>query len=108
MRFSFTLYHPTTCLAGNKIQVLAWEHANPSVKAQIHEMRGVYNNRLTPFEYSLRLPLMVADAIILEQHLGRAHATEFIRAVDPWCYPGEKTKAVVGLKSCVQRLLDKS
>ena len=70
--------------AGNKIQVLAWEHANPAVKAQIHELRGVYNNRLTPFEYSLRLPLMVVDAIILEQHLGRARATEFIRAVDPW------------------------
>ena len=88
--------------------MLAWEHANPAVKAQIHELLGVYNNRLTPFDISLRLPLMVADAIILEQHLGRTNATEFIRAVDPWCYPGEKTKAVVGLKSCVQRLLDKS
>ena len=64
--------------------MLAWEHVNHAVKAQIHELRGVYNNRLTPFEYSLRLPLMVVDAIILEQHLGRARATEFIRAVDPW------------------------
>jgi len=75
VRAWFTLYHPTTCFAGNKIQVLAWEHANPAVKAQIHELRGVYYNRITPFEYSLRLPLMVADAIILEQHLGRTHAT---------------------------------
>jgi len=88
--------------------VLAWEHANPAVKAQIHEMRGVYNNRLTPFEYSLRLPLMVADAIILEQHLGRAHGIEFIRAVDPWCYPGEKTQAPLVLRSYLQNLLKKS
>jgi len=88
--------------------VLAWEHAHPAVKAQIHELRGVYNNRLTPFEYSLRLPLMVADAIILEQHLGRTHATEFIRAVDPWCYPGEKTQASLELRSFVQQVLKKS
>ena len=64
--------------------MLAWEHANPAVKAQIHELRGVYYDRLICFEYSLRTPLMVADAIILEQHLGLTHATEFIRAVDPW------------------------
>jgi hypothetical protein len=104
----FTLYHPTTCFAGNKIQVLAWEHANPAVKAQIHKLRGVYHNRLTPFEYSLRLPLTVADAIALEQHLGLTHATEFIRAVDPWCYPGDETQAAVVLKGCVQCLLSKS
>ena len=108
MREWFTLYHPTTCFAGNKIQVLAWEHANPAVKAQIHELRGVYHNRLTPFEYSLRLPLTVADAIALEQHLGLTHATEFIRAVDPWCYPGDETQAAVVLKGCVQCLLSKS
>ena len=53
VRAWFTLYHPTTCFAGNKIQVLAWEHANPAVKAQIHELRGVYYNRITPVEYSL-------------------------------------------------------
>jgi len=88
--------------------VLAWEHAHPAVKAQIHELRGVYRNRLKCYELSLRLPLMVADAIILEQHLGPSHAIEFIRAVDPWCYPGEKTQAAVVLKSCVHRLLDKS
>jgi len=88
--------------------MLAWEHANPAVKAQIHELRGVYYDKLVPFEYSLRLPLMVADAIILEQHLGLPHAIEFIRAVDPWCYPGEKTQAVAVLKHCVQRLLGKS
>jgi len=102
------LYHPTTCFAGNKIQVLAWEHANPAVKAQIHELRGVYHNRLTPVEYSLRLPLTVSDAIALEQHLGLTHATEFIRAVDPWCYPGNETQAAVVLKGCVQCLLSKS
>ena len=28
--------------------------------------------------------------------------------MDPWCYPGEKTQAVVVLKSCLQHLLDKS
>ena len=88
--------------------MLAWEHANPAVKAQIHELRGVYYDKLVPFEHSLRLPLTVADAIVLEQHLGRTQATEFIRAVDPWCYPGEKTQAVLVLKSCVQRLLAKS
>ena len=88
--------------------MLAWEHANPAVKAQIHELRGVYYDRLICFEYSLRTPLMVADAIILEQHLGLTHATEFIRAVDPWCYPGENTQAAVVLKSCLQHLLDKS
>jgi len=89
--------HPTTCLAGNKIQVLAWEHANPAVEAQIQQLRCLSYNRTMPFELSLRLPLAVVDAIILEQHLGQTHATEFIRAVDPWCYPGEETQAIVVL-----------
>ena len=61
-----------------------------------------------PFELSLRLPLTVADAIALEQHLGLTHATEFIRAVDPWCYPGDETQTAVVLKGCVQCLLSKS
>ena len=51
---------------------------------------------------------MAADDIIHEQHPGRTHATEFIRAVDLWCYPGEKTQAVVVERSCLQHLLDKS
>jgi len=51
---------------------------------------------------------MATGAIILWQHLGRTHAVEIIRAVDPWCYPGEKTQAVVVLKSCLEHLLDKS
>ena len=63
--------------------MLAWEHANSAVKAHIQQLRGVSDNRLMPF------PLTVADSIVLEQHLGLTHATEFIRAVDPWCYPGE-------------------
>ena len=104
----FTLYHPTTCFAGNKIQVLAWEVANSAVKAQIHQLRGVSDNMRTCSELSLRRPLMVADAIILEQHLGRTHALEFISAVDPWCYPGEKTQASVELRCCVQDELKKS
>ena len=104
----FTLYHPTTCFAGNKIQVLAWEHANPAVKTQIHQLRDVSDDMRTWSEIPLRLPLMAADAIILEQHLGRTHATEFIRAVDPWCYPGEKTQASLELRSCVQHVLKKS
>ena len=107
VRTSLTLYHPTTCLAGNKIQVLAWEHANPAVETQIQQLRCLSYNRTMPFEHSLRLPLAVADAIILEQHLGRTHATEFIRAVDPWCYPGEERQAVVVLQSCVNKLFDK-
>ena len=60
-----------------------------------------------PLEFSLRLPLTVADAIVLEQHLGLTHATEFIRAVDPWCYPGEETQAALKLKYCVKRVLAK-
>ena len=51
---------------------------------------------------------MAAGAITFQQHLGRTHADEFIRAVDTWCYPGEKTQAVVVLKSCLEHLLDKS
>ena len=101
------MYHPTTCLAGNKIQLLAWEHANLAVKAQIYQLRGVSDSSLMPFEFSLRLPLTVADAIVLEQHLGLTHAIEFIRAVDPWCYPGEETQAALSLRHCVQRVLAK-
>ena len=90
-----TSYNPTTCLAGNKIQLLAWEHSNLAVKAQIHQLRGISDHRPMPFELSLRLPLTVAYAIALEQHLGLTHATEFIRAVDPWCYPGEKNRLLL-------------
>ena len=102
------MYHPTTCFIGNKIQVLAWEHANPAVKAQIRKLCGLSDSRLARFELSLRLPLTVADLIVLEKHLGRPHATEFVRAVDPWCYPGETTQAGVVLKKLVQSVLDKS
>jgi len=63
---------------------------------------------LMPFALSLRLPLTVADAIALKQHLGLTHTTEFIRAVDPWCYPGDETQAAVVLQGCVQWLLSKS
>ena len=87
--------------------MLAWEHANLAVKAQIYNLRGVSDSSLMPFEFSLRLPLTVADAIVLEQHLGLTHATEFIRAVDPWCYPGEETQAALCLRNCVQRVLAK-
>ena len=52
--------------------------------------------------------VMVADAIILKQHLGLSHALEFIRVVDPWCYPGEKTQSVVVLKSYVSHLFSKT
>ena len=83
--------------------MLAWEYANSAVKAQIHELSGVYYNRVANFDITLRIPLNVADVIILEQYLGRTHANEFIRAVDPWCYPGEKTQAVAVLKHCVQK-----
>ena len=95
------MYHPTTCFVGNKIQVLAWEHAYPAFKAQIHQLRGLSDSRLARIELSLRLPLTVADLIVLEKRLGRPRATEFVRAVDPWCYPGETTQAGAVLKKLV-------
>ena len=58
----FKLYHPTNSLAG---------------------MLGIYYNRLTRFELSLRLLFITAGDIILQQHLGLTHATHFIRTVDP-------------------------
>ena len=107
-RFSLSIYHPTTCFVGNKIQVLAREHANPAVKAQIHQLRGLSDSRLARFELILRLPLAFVDLIVLEKRLGRPRATEFVRAVDPWCYPGETTQAGVVLKKLVQSVLEKS
>ena len=86
----------------------AWEHSNPAFKAQIHQLRGLSDSRLARFELSLRLPLTAADLIVLEKHLGRPHAIEFIRAADLWCYPGETTQAGVVLKKLVQSALGKS
>jgi len=51
---------------------------------------------------------MATGDIVLKQYRGQTHATEFIRTVDLWCYPGEKTQAVVVQRSCLQHLLDKS
>ena len=51
---------------------------------------------------------MATGDIILQQYRGQTHATEFIRTVDLWCYPGEKTQTVVVQRSCLQHLLDKS
>ena len=88
--------------------MLAWVNANPAVKAQIHQLRGLSDSMSARIELSLRLSLTVFDLIVLEKHLGRPRAIEFVHAVDPWYYTGETTQAGVVVTRVVQTVLDKS
>ena len=90
------------------MEMLAWNLANTSVTDQITLLITMSDYRQSCFESSLRVPLSLADAIVLVQHLGRSKAAAFIDKVDPWCYPTEKTRALVGISSYMQQAVDKA
>jgi hypothetical protein len=50
----------------------------------------------------------VADAVLLEHHLGLTKAAYFVAQVDPWCYPHDGTPAKVGVKNYVQSVVAKA
>ena len=90
------------------MEVLAWKLAHTSVTDQITLLITMPDYRQRCVELSLRSPLSLADAIVLVQHLGRSKASAFIDKVDPWVYPTEKTRALVGISSYVQKAVDKA
>ena len=90
------------------MDVLAWKLASTSVTDQITLLITMSDYRQNCVELSLRAPLSLADAIVLVQHLGRTKAAAFINVVDPWCYPTEKTRALVGIATYVQIAVDKA
>ena len=90
------------------MEVLAWKLASTGVTDQITQLLTLSPYRHSYVELSLRTRLSLADAIVLVQHLGRTKAAAFIDVVDPWCYPTEKTRAVLGIFSYVQQAVDKA
>jgi hypothetical protein len=56
-------------------------------------------------DLNVRDRLSVADAVVLEHHLGLTKATIFISAVDPWSYPHDDTPASLNVKSYVQSVV---
>ena len=55
-------------------------------------------------DLNVRDRLSVADAVVLDHHLGLTKATIFISAVDPWSYPHD-TPASLNVKSYVQSVV---
>ncbi len=49
--------------------------------------------------------LSVADAVVLEQHLGLNKAANFVTNVDPWRYPHDHTPGSLKVISCVQSVV---
>ena len=54
------------------------------------------------YEPDCRGSVSVADAVVLEYHLGRTAATRVIEMVDPWQLPGENTRASVEIKYYIE------
>ena len=90
------------------MEVLAWKLASTGVTDQITQLLTLSHYRHSYVELSLRTRLSLADAIVLVQHFGYTKAAAFIDKVDPWCYPTEKTRALVGILSYVQQAVDKA
>ena len=59
------------------------------------------------YEPDLRGRVSVADAIVLEHHLGRTAATRVTEIVDPWQLPGENARSSVGIKVCIKIAVSK-
>jgi len=104
---SFEVAFPLTP-SGTKILVLAWNHASEAVKQQIDQLIGFTSSRLACYETNLRQPLSLADGIVVHHAFGLGFATKFVGDVDSWVYPGEQTKAAIGVKAYVQSTLDKA
>ena len=90
------------------MEKLAWKLANPIITDQITHLITMSDHRQSCVELSFRATLSLADAIVLVQHLGYTKAAAFIDKVDPWCYPTEKTRALVGILGYVQQAVDKA
>jgi hypothetical protein len=93
--------------AGTGFQHAATAFANQSVVDHILKLAASPDYTQSCIELSLRVTLSLADAVVLEQRLGINNTARFIDVVDPWCYPGEETRAPCGIKRCFQYALDK-
>ena len=110
--FEITLFkkpkEPTFFRSGTKLQVLAWEHASPSVTEQIAILVTMSDYRQSCLEISFRSILSLADAIVLDHRLGLKKAVEFVSVVDPWNYPGTKARAPCLVYRQTQSAVDKA
>ena len=79
--------------AGAQLHARAWAHANPMVVEQISLMVTMSDYRQQFIELKIQDRLSVADAVVLEHHLGLMRATYFVAQVDLWCYPHDNAPA---------------
>ncbi len=90
------------------MQTSAWAHASQDVADQINVLVTMPDYRQSLLELSLRARLSLADTIVLVHRLGSTNAVNFINVVDPWCYPGDQTRAPCLLKPYIQSAVDKA
>ena len=90
------------------MQVLAWEHASPSVTELTTLLVTMSDFRQQCFEVSLRGILSLADTIVLVHRLGPLNAAHVVTVVDPWCYPGELERTHLSIRQYMQSEVDKA
>ena len=89
------------------MQVLAWTHAHSFVTDRLSLLLTLPENMHSYIEFNIQERLSLADGIVLVHFLGLTKAVEFIRAVDPWQYPHDKTVGPVCL-GFTQSAIDKA
>ncbi len=78
------------------------------VVEQISLMVTMSDYRHQFIELKIQDRLSVADAVVLEHHLGLMRATYFVAQVDLWCYPHDNAPASIGIQSYVQKVVSKA
>jgi hypothetical protein len=90
------------------MQARAWTYANARVVEHISLMVTMSNYRQQFIELKFEDRLSVADAVVLEHHLGLTKTANFVAEVDPWCYPHDDSPTTIGVKNYVQSVVNKA
>ena len=71
-------------------------------------MAAMSDSRQGTIEITARSSFSLADAIVLENRLGRTKAAKIILLVDPGCYQGEEAPTSAGARRVLQSAVDKA
>jgi hypothetical protein len=82
--------------------------ASPIVLQQIALLVTMSDYRKNLLELSFRGPYTLSDSMTLVHRLGPKNAARFINTVDPWYFPGEKTRASCLVERFLQGAIDKA
>ena len=85
----------------------AWERALPRVSHIISLMMSLPKDQRRGHEPDFRGRVSVADAVVLEHHLGRIAAARVTEMMNPWQLPGENTRASLAIEVCIRNAASK-